>query len=279
MTKNGGNVSLATFIKTIAILMFMVVFSLPVNASDKKTFDHSVFHNVLQKYVNENGYVDYASLKNDRGDLDSYVETLGRTSPTNSPSLFPDKNSKLAYWINAYNAFTLRGVIDNYPTKSVRDIHAVYGFFWRIKFNAGGKKMSLRALENEIIRKFDEPRIHFAIVCASEGCPRLSREAYTGEHLDSQLETQAKKFINEERNVKFDTKANSIQMSKIFDWFAEDFLVAFPGEKDKKKVTEYLKLYLNSSSRQNLQQLKASKIEYIEYDWRINDQARPDVKK
>jgi hypothetical protein len=279
LTKNGGNVSLTTLIRTIAILMFVVVFSLPINASDKKTFDHSVFHNVLQKYVNENGYVDYTSLKNNRGDLDSYVEALGRTSPINSPSLFPDKNSKLAYWINAYNAFTLRGVIDNYPTKSVRDIHALYGFFWRIKFNAGGKKMSLRALENEIIRKFNEPRIHFAIVCASEGCPRLSREAYIGENLESQLEAQAKKFINEERNVKFDTKANSIQMSKIFDWFAEDFLVAFPGEKDKKKVTEYLKPYLNSSSRQNLQQLNVSKIEYIEYDWRINDQLRPDIKK
>lgn len=275
--------SFTNLIKTLAVLVFMVLFSLPISASttsvSAKAFDHSTFHNVLQKYVNENGYVDYSSLKANRSDLDAYVDSLAQISPGNSPSLFPDKNSKLAYWINAYNAFTLRGVIDNYPTKSVRDVHALYGFFWRIKFNAGGKKMSLRALENEIIRKFNEPRIHFAIVCASEGCPRLSREAYIGERLDGQLEAQAQKFINEERNVKFDAKANALHMSKIFDWFAEDFLVAFPGEKDKKKVTEYLKPYLNNSRRQALDTFKSAKIEYIEYDWRINDQARQDVKK
>ena len=272
--------SFTMLIKTLGILVVMIVFSLPVSAFTKKeSFDHNTFNKVLQKYVDENGYVNYNALKSDRAELDSYIEALGHTSPSSSPSLFPDKNSKLAYWINAYNAFTLRGIIDNYPTKSVRDIYALYGFFWRIKFTTGGKKMSLRALENEIIRKFNEPRIHFAIVCASEGCPRLSREAYVPERLEAQLETQAQKFINEERNVKIDTKTNALHMSKIFDWFAEDFLVAFPGEKDKKKVTQYLKPYLNASRRQALEQLKTDKIEYIEYDWRINDQARQDIKK
>lgn len=270
-----------TLIKVLTTLVFMLLLAIPISASTRSTkaFDHSVFHNVLQKYVNEFGYVDYAKLKSNRIELDSYIEALAQVSPNSSPSLFPDKNSKLAYWINAYNAFTLRGVIDNYPTKSVRDIHALYGFFWRIKFNAGGKKMSLRALENEIIRKFDEPRIHFAIVCASEGCPRLSREAYVAERLDAQLEAQAQKFINEERNVRIDTKTNTLHMSKIFDWFAEDFLVTLPGEKDKKQVTKYLKPYLSYSRRQTLEGLKNIKIEYTEYDWRMNDQARQDIVK
>jgi hypothetical protein len=263
--------------KVLVLLLFAIFNSQAAFAAEG--FDHSSFNRVLQKYVDDRGYVNYAGLKSDRGDLDGYVNELARTSPTNAPARFSSREAQLAYWINAYNAFVLKGVLDHYPIESVRDVHALYGFFWRIKFTAGGQKMSLRSLENKILReKYREPRIHFAIVCASEGCPRLAREAYIPSRLDEQLDLQARKFINEDRNVKFD--GARLQLSKIFDWFSDDFTAQQAGNQkqaDKKKVTDYLRRYLTPERLKELEKLREPRIDYFEYDWRINDQARTDV--
>ncbi|MEW6734934.1 MAG: DUF547 domain-containing protein [Acidobacteriota bacterium] len=263
--------------RLLSLIFIILVAALPVQAGSEK-FDHSLFDHVLRQFVDARGYVNYTALKAQRGELDAYIEMLARTSPTNVPTLFPDRAARLAYWINAYNAFVLRGVIDNYPTDSVRDIYALYGFFWRLKFVTGGEKISLRKLENEIIRKqFSEPRIHFAIVCASEGCPRLANEAYFPERLEEQLQAQAHKFINEERNVRIDEQQNRLYLSKIFDWFENDFLHVLPGKERERKITDYLKRYLSPTRQQALARLSTLRIEYIDYDWRINDQARKDV--
>ena len=131
-------------------------------------FDHTPLDRVLKGYVNEIGEVDYAGLKKNSAELDRYVETLAATSPANRPHLFPTREDRLAYWLNAYNAFVLQAVAARYPVKSVRNMGFLYSFFWLRKFVAGGQRMTLRHLENRMIRKpFGEPRIHFVLVCAS----------------------------------------------------------------------------------------------------------------
>jgi hypothetical protein len=238
-----------------------------VNAS----IDHSSFDKILRTYVNSQGYVDYKGLKANRYELDNYVSQLAKVSPVSHQKLFPTRQSQLTYWINAYNAFTLQGVINHYPTESVQKIYLFSGFFWRLRFTAGGETMSLYYLENSIIRKqFNDPRIHFAIVCASEGCPRLADQAYMPEDLDRQLDAQAVKFINEERNVKIDLNQNQLVVSKIFEWYKDDFVL--PTE----TITSYIERYLSQPKQAQLQKLKAPKIVYQQYDWRINDQARQD---
>src|SRR5262249_23044072 len=141
-------------------------------------FDHSVGAPVLKSHANEIGEVDYAALKAHRANLDEYIRRLAGSSPENHPHVFPTRAHELAYWINAYNAFVIRGVVDHYPTRSVLDLGMLKRFFWRGDSVAGGVTMSLYHLENGIIRKkYGEPRIHFAIVCASMSCPMLERDA------------------------------------------------------------------------------------------------------
>ena len=132
------------------------------------SFDHSAWDRILKTYVSDLREVDYAALKRDRGELDNYIQMLGESSLINRPELLRSKAHELAYLMNAYNAFVVRGVIEKCPTRSVRDLEALYGFFRRKDYTAGGARVSLLYLENEIIRKrYREARIHFGIVCAS----------------------------------------------------------------------------------------------------------------
>lgn len=228
-------------------------------------FDHSAWDRVLKARVNAIGEVNYAGIKANRKDLDNYVQRLGQASPTNHAELFPTRADELAYWINAYNAFVTRGVVDGYPTRSVRDLGLLYSFFVRKDHTAGGVKMSLRSLENDIIRKqYSEPRIHFAIVCASLGCPMLSRDAFTGGNLEEQLTRQARRFINQRRNVNANASLNRITLSSIFKWYRADF-------EGKQSLLEFIRTYSDDTLRAALARLKQPKISFYNYDWSIND--------
>jgi hypothetical protein len=231
-------------------------------------FDHSAWDRVLKARVNGAGEVDYAAIKRDRKDLDEYTARLGQESPANRPELFPSRASKLAYWINAYNAFVTRGVADNYPTRSVRDLGIAYGFFWRNHYTAGGVSLTLRSIENDILRKeFAEPRIHFAIVCASLSCPMLARDAATAANLESLLDAQARRFINQRRNVNIDPQRNVATLSKIFDWYTRDFV----GGGSKRALLDYVRRYLTPERQHALDTMKNPSIQFFDYDWAIND--------
>ena len=178
---------------------FLALASFVLQPLQSPSFDHSLWDRLLKTYVNQSGEVDYAALKADRTDLDEYVRRLGESSPANRSEQFPNRAAQLTYWLNAYNAFVVRGVIDNYPTRSV--LH-LYGFFRRKDYIAGGTRLSLKYIEDKIIRRqYGDPRIHFGLVCASVSCPLLPREAFTHERLDEQLERLARQFINNQRNV------------------------------------------------------------------------------
>ncbi len=234
------------------------------------TFDHSAWDRVLKSYVNHIGEVDYAGLKANPKDLDDYIQMLAESSPVNRPALFPTKAHALAYWMNAYNAFVMRGVVDNYPTRSVRDLGKLYGFFRRQDYTAGGVKISLLHLENDILRKqFQEPRIHFGIVCASISCPRLSRNAFTADNLEEQLDRLARQFVNERRNVTVDAGSNEVTLSAIFRWYAKDFEQGPDGQKIT--LLDFVRRYANEKNLKLLDGLKAPKIKYYDYNWSINE--------
>lgn len=241
------------------------------------SFDDAPLQRVLETYVDGAGKVNYAALKRNRGDLDRMIQEIESASPENAPQLFPDSNARLAYWINAYNAWVLREVVDHYPIESITKIGMVpFSAFFVERVMLGGKRMMLRSLENDIIRaRFHDPRIHFAINCASQSCPPLAPHVYRADTLDQQLDEAARAFINDNRNVTLDEAGRKIVLSKIFDWYESDFTdyLAARGQKDA-TILDYLKLYSTPERRRILEKLPGAKVSFYDYDWGLNEQAR-----
>lgn len=210
---------------------------------------HAAFDSLLQKYVSGTGQVNYKGLKADSAGLQAYCRLLAENPPRETWS----QAEKLAYWINVYNAFTMKLIVDNYPTASILRFDG--GKTWDVKrITLGGKKYSLNQIENEIIRpQFKEPRIHFALNCAAKSCPPLYNRAYTAENLEDALESRAKQFINHTGYNSF--SAGKAVVSKIFDWYGADF-----GD-----LKKYLNRYADTP-------IKASAmVSFKEYDWDLNE--------
>ena len=193
--------------------------------------------------------------------LDQYLAELSRGDVDgDSP-----KAAKLAYWINAYNAVTLRGILREYPTTSIRNHTAkLWGYnIWEDLFLvAGDKRWSLEAIEHEVLRKLGEPRIHFAIVCASIGCPRLLNEAYTPARVDAQLTTNARDFFAQPTN--FRVAGDTVYLSSILDWFGEDF-----GD-NTGAVLCRIRAWVPEDQRPRL--AGRLTVKYTDYDWGLNEQ-------
>ena len=247
-------------------------------------FSHDVFHWVLQHFVDDQGLVDYAGLKEDTQDLDRYYVLLSSYSPDSHPSLFLTVESKLAYWINAYNAAAIKTVLAHYPISSVRDIKPPFplfflpdksGFFVLQRLTFGGKTTSLYYLENGLIRKhFREPLVHFALNCAARGCPRLPKRPFTARNLHEQLDQEARKFLAEERNLRIDHRKKKVFLSSILDWYEDDFLDWYKEQFPNRKATllSYVLLYLPAEKAEELRKYGASyQVNFIPYDWRLND--------
>lgn len=219
---------------------------------------HDSWTALLQKHVNQNGFVDYNGFIADSNELNFYIQTL-QNNPPNTETW--SRNDILAYWINAYNAFTVQIVIRNYPTASIKDIKPGIGFInsvWDIKFiEIAGLQLDLNNIEHNILRKMDEPRIHFAINCASYSCPVLGRNAYTAKQLDMQLDEAARLFVNDPtRNHISDTSA---AISSIFNWFTGDFT-------KNGSLTEFINQYSTTRIPPEV------RITFLPYDWRLNSQ-------
>jgi Protein of unknown function, DUF547 len=209
---------------------------------------HDAFDAILKKYVSTSGKVNYKDLKENKADLEAYTKALS----DNPPAEKAPKNERFAYWINAYNAFTLKMIADNYPLSSVTKLDG--GKPWDVKrITIGGKKYSLNDIENNILRPMGDARIHFAINCAAKSCPPIHNVAFTAANLNSILESRAKRFIN-------DTKANSLKgselkISKIFDWYGKDF----------DKIPEFINRFAITKVKTD------AKIGFMEYDWSLNE--------
>lgn len=187
-------------------------------------FPFELFDKAIEGRVDANGLIDYQAIQADRGALDEFLGYVAVTSPQKDPELFPTRESKMAYYINAYNALAIRGVIDRPGLKSVDDIKVEYFFYTR--YRIGGKKLDLYRLENSVIRPmFEDPRIHFALNCQSGGCPIFPDVAFHPENLDAFLDEQTTKFVNHPEKVR--KKADGAwEVSQIFEWYAGDFEAA-----------------------------------------------------
>ena len=223
---------------------------------------HAIFNKLLKTHVDAKGMVDYKGFVKDKAELKSYLDLLSKNAPADSWS----KDDQLAYWINAYNAFTIQLILDHYPLKSIKDIGAsikipLVNTPWDVKFiKIGGETYDLNSIEHGIIRKkFSEPRIHFALVCAAKSCPRLRNEAFEGSRLDAQLDDQGVDFMN--NPAKNAITAKQASLSKILDWYGGDFKT-MKGMSVKDVVNKFSKTKITDDTS----------ISYMTYDWTLNEQ-------
>ncbi|UZO81243.1 DUF547 domain-containing protein [Aquimarina sp. ERC-38] len=231
--------------------LYTVIFTFTVFISQAQTssFDHNLWDQALLLNVSDDGQVDYEGFMQDSSLLYRYFAQLSANPPQESWS----REEKLAYWINAYNAYTIKLIIDSYPVKSIKDIKDP----WEKEFfKISGEWYSLGQLEHEILRKFGDPRIHFAINCASYSCPVVWNRAYTASNVDEALDTQTRQFINDPtRNI---ITKNQVKVSKIFTWFKKDFKV------NGGDVVDFINKYAN------VKIAKQSNKGYTDYNWSLN---------
>lgn len=228
----------------------------PSSQIDPTQVSHQILDDVLHASV-QDGQVNYPRLQEDDR-FTAYLALLDRVDPR---ALSPERD-RLAFWINAYNAFAIKGILDG---ESPAPYIGWYRYFKTRKYAIGGAKLNLYDLEHEILRKqFREPRVHFAIVCASVSCPKLQSTAYEGGKLDHQLGQVARAFINDTTRNRFDRQQKIAYLSKVFDWFEEDF-AASAGS-----VPQFLARYVQDAEVARDLAAGLYRIEYLEYDWSLN---------
>jgi hypothetical protein len=240
--------------------------AVPSLAGAGKRVDHTAWQALLTKYVDAKGLVDYRTWKAaDRPALDRYLQGLAKVDP----ATLADTPERLAFWINAYNALTIKGMLKFHPTPSIKKHTAVlWGFhFWDdVRLQVGGTERSLDHIEHQILRKLDEPRIHFAIVCASMSCPRLRNTAYTGPTLEAQLAAAAREFFADRRHFRVTGSSTTVHASSILKWFREDF-----GGTDA-KLLAFARKWTADPARRALLARPGLSFDWLEYDWSINEQ-------
>lgn len=226
-----------------------LVFISAIQFSQATPLQHDAWDKLLRKYVTADGKVNYKGFQESKKELNTYLELLSKNPVQSSWS----KAEKMAYWINAYNAFTVKLIVDNYPVASINKLHN--GKPWDVKWiKLGDQTYSLNNIENDILRpQFKDARIHFAINCAAKSCPPLLNRAWTADNLEKYLTQQAKAFINNAKSNSI--RATEIQISKIFDWYRADFegLITF--------LNQYAATKINPNAT----------IKYAEYNWDLNE--------
>lgn len=233
-------------------LLLFLVLSITQPGKRETTTEMPKHHSwdlLVKKFVENDGNVNYRGFKGKEVELKKYLEYLSRFTP----SVAWTQNEKLAYYINLYNAGTVALILENYPVKSIKDIKSPWG---KARLRIGEDRVSLGHIEHRILRKMNEPRIHFAINCASYSCPKLLNEAYTADNMEKQLQAATFHFVNDTSKNKI--TENSLELSAIFKWYKRDFT-------EKRSLISYLQPYTNVSLK------KDTKISYLPYDWRLNE--------
>jgi Protein of unknown function, DUF547 len=228
----------------------------PSNPIDPAQVSHQMLNDVLQTHVRD-GFVNYPEIQSDQR-FAAYLALLDRVNP----SALPSERDQLTFWINAYNACAIEGILDGYSPKPYI---GWYRFFKMRTNGIGGVPLSLSDLEHEILRKqFHEPRIHFAIVCASSSCPKLPSWAYDATQLDQQLDLAARAFINDPTRNRFDRQQRTAFLSKIFDWFEDDFVMRAGS------VPQFVAHYVDDADLARDLAGGLLRIAYLDYDWSLN---------
>lgn len=276
---------ITTFELTLRAALPFLFTALPLKGAGGETavpFPHEILDRVLKEHVGDTGKVDYRALRLQQHDLRAYVDSLALVSPKSHGSRFSGPEDRLAYWINAYNALVLKGVVAAYPVASVMSIVAEGWFFREQKFVVGGKEMTLDHLENRIIRpEFRDARIHFAINCAAASCPPLENRVFDGSTLQQRLEEATKRFARTASHVRIDGDSKTVYLSKIMEWFASDFggdssVRNQNGTRTLSPQLRFLLPYLSGSDAEYLSANPSVAIAFVEYDWALNDREYPE---
>ena len=227
--------------------------------ADGGSFDHARLDALLRAHVDGDGLVDYAGFASERAALDAYLASLA-----SAPFYELGRDEKLALLLNAYNAFTLRLILEHRPLASIKDIPS--GRRWDDRrWRLAGETLSLNQIEHERIRpRFQEPRVHFALVCAARGCPPLRAEAYVGARLEAQLADQARRVHSDKRWLRFDPASLTLHLTRLYDWYGSDFLQAASS------VEEYVAAH-DLSVRAALGAGRRVEIRWLPYDWSLNE--------
>ena len=237
----------------LGMVLFVLFFSLTTTgqtpSKTKSYISHLQWDSLLQKHVDQHGNVNYQGFLKEQQNLNDYLSYLSQHSPTKAWST----KEQLAYYINLYNAATVALIISEYPIKSIKDIKNPWGKKWILLHD---KKVSLNDIEHKILRKLNEPRIHFAINCASTSCPPLQNQAFTTNILEQQLQEATVNFINSPKYNKI-TK-DKLSLSLIFKWYKKDFTA-------NGSLTDYISQYHKEDIDEN------PTITYLDYDWSLNE--------
>ena len=247
-------------------------------------FSNADYAAVLKAYVDDEGMVYYAGLKKDPARLDAYLRALAGVDRKDFDTW--DKQTRVAFLVNAYNALTLKAIVENYPIKSTflgrisypaNSIRQISGVWDKLQFRLLGAKTTLEGIEHKTLRaKYNEPRIHMALVCAAMSCPRLRNEPYEGARLGKQLDDQTRKFLASASKFRIDRKGERVYLSSIFDWFDTDFVKSytpdggFAGGEATKAVLNFVSTYVSASDAAWLRAGKYS-VKHLKYDWSLNE--------
>lgn len=237
----------------------------------------------LNKYVDRDGYVNYRSWKANRSGVDSFLASGSKISAEDYSQM--SKEQKLALWINLYNAGTIKQILDHYPIhktglnfypdSSIRQIDGVWD---KYKLQAAGKQVSLSDIENKILRaEFKEPLIHFAINCASHGCPKILNHSYKSETVYKEMEASAHAFVNDTNKNRIDIKKQKLELSRIFEWFGDDFKERYGGNgiagrsNRESAVLNFILKHVDIPQREMIRSNQFA-LSYRPYDWSLNEQ-------
>ena len=240
------------FIQAFYLFFLLPVAIVSAEATDA-TFSHDLFQDVVSEYVDD-GNVNYPGI-NKSNSYHAYISLLEKTTS------FQNSNEELSYWINAYNALAIKGILDG---RSPESFFGKIGYFYNAEYKVNGRTTNLYDLEHDVIIPLGEPRIHFALNCASASCPRLNSDVYQAEKLEQQLEDAAIAFINNTSHNRFNQQTKIAHISKIFDWFEDDFV------KHSATVQNYLALYVSDERISAALANNEYEIKYMEYDWSLN---------
>ncbi len=253
--------------------------------SNRGSLDYTVYAGLLRDYVDSGGLVDYRGLQGQASQLQAFVNQLDQVEKDRYEGWPSDE--KIAFWINAYNALTLKIILQNYPIESSffgsllypkKSIRQIPGVWDRLTFGVARQPLTLNEIEHDILRKeFDEPRIHMALVCAALGCPPLRNEPYQGSRLNEQLEDQTHRFLTDASKFRIDWEKRRVLLSAIFKWYGQDFRSFYAGHAaltrhslDTAGVLDFVRRHLPPDQQEFLES-GHYKIDYLDYDWSLNE--------
>ena len=263
-------------------LLAAAALAAPAVRADGFDHGHAAWTTLLRKHVvvlrgGQASQLRYAALSADRAALMAYLSTLSSVSQTAFDAF--DKPQRMAFLINAYNAFTVDLILGKYPAlSSIKDLGSVFSSPWKPKGIALlGTKVSLDDIEHGMLRargRYDDPRVHFAVNCASIGCPPLREEAFVAGRLDAQLDEQALRFMSDRTRNRFEAAQGRLEVSKIFDWYGEDFTLGHRGISSLPAfMARYAGVLADAPADRERVRSQQATVTFLPYDWKLNDAA------